>query len=136
MHLDAMELANGGQHASDKQAIAAAYKQSFVEQGVMLNAHDIYGPADVVATHPAHGTHVIEVEGDSARQPEQSLYSAFGQVVTKMSSLPAGVSFGIAFPDAPKWQRQVQKIPAEVCCRLNLRIWLVSASASRNFQPE
>jgi hypothetical protein len=136
VHLDQMELANGGQHAPEKRAIAVECKQWLAEHGVTLSAHDIYGPADLVAKHPTHGTHIIEVEGDSSRQREQSLYSAFGQVVTTMGNLPAGISFGIAFPDSPEWQRQAQKMPAEVCRRLNLLIWLVSASASRNFQPE
>jgi len=136
VHLDSMELGNGGQHTDDKRAIAASCRQWLAQQGVKIGKHDIYGPADLVALHPEHGTIIVEVEGDSKRQREQALYSAFCQVVTTMGTLPSGVSYGVAFPDTPSWIRQVQKLPGEVCRRLNLHIWLASTSATREFKPQ
>lgn len=133
IHLDSMELAIGGSHRHDKHGIAADCKKWLSDKNVSLTAHDIYGPADLVATHADHGTFVIEVEGDSTRQSEQAMYSALGQVILSMGKLPIGVFFGIAFPDSPTWERQVQKIPREVYQRLNLKAYLVSNSLLRTY---
>lgn len=133
MHLDPMELANGGKHPRDKKSRAEICQKWLREKGVNLSKHDVYGPADLVATHKEHGTHIVEVEGDSSKQAEQSLYSAFGQISTVMGDFTSGISFGIAFPDLPKWQRQVMKIPSEVRSRLKLNVWLVSSQSARRF---
>lgn len=136
VHLDPMELATGGTQPVGKKAIATDASQWLREQGVALAKQDIYGPADLVAAHPTRGTVVVEVENDTRRQREQALYSAFGQVVTTMRGLADGISFGLAFPDAPEWERQARKLPTEVCRRLMLSIWLVSPSSVRCITDE
>ncbi|MBJ6799715.1 hypothetical protein [Geomonas propionica] len=127
--IDAMERAKGGQHKSDKAEIAAEAEAELRAIGAVIGAHPVYGRADVVATHPAFGTFVIEVEGDSTRQKEQAVYSALGQLVLQADGKPHQLM--LAIPDEPAWEGQIQKIPPYVRKLLQLSCVLVSEDAVR-----
>jgi hypothetical protein len=42
------------------------------DNGITIGAHEKFGRTDVVATHPSHGTVLIECEADANRQREQA----------------------------------------------------------------
>lgn len=100
-----------------------------------IGAHPRFGRADVVAEHPAEGTVVVEVEGESSRQKEQALYSALGQAVLLMKDFDEQVRYAVAVPNSPEWERQVEKVPAAVAARLKLRLYLVSESGVKEANP-
>ena len=128
--VDAMELARGGKHPPDKSERARRAEAWLVREGVGIGAHPVFGRADVVATRPGAGTVVVEVEGDSKKQPEQALYSALGQAVLSMKTA-GDTHYGLAVPDSPVWERQLAKIPAHVRERLSLTLWLVGETGVR-----
>ena len=96
------------------------------EAGVTIGPHPEYGRVDIVAEHDEFGKFLIEAEGDTSRQPEQSMYSALGQSIIMMKGQYKSFTYGIAFPDDDSWIVQVNKIPKHVCNLLNLRLYLVS----------
>ena len=124
--LDAMELGKGPHGTVAKRAVGLACRDWFVAHGVALQPHPRFGRTDIVAEHPRAGIYVLEVEGESRRQPEQALYSAIGQVLLSMSNLSPRLRYGIAVPDTPVWQRQVAKLPRAARKRLGLHVYLVS----------
>ena len=75
-------------------------------------------------------TVVVEIEGDSSRQQEQALYSALGQAVLLMTT-DGDIRYGLAVPDTPSWERQMAKIPADICDRLSLTLSLVGETGVR-----
>ena len=87
--------------------------------------------ADLVATKEGSGTFVVEVEGDSARQKEQAMYSALGQVVLSMGDHSPEITYALAVPDSVIWERQLQKVPDRVKKLLRLKLLLVSISGIR-----
>jgi hypothetical protein len=89
-------------------------------------AHRLYGRADLVARKEGVGTFVAEVEGDSGRQKEQSMYSALGQVVLSMRDPSPEISYALAAPDADKWAEQLREAPSRIRELLRLKLWLVS----------
>jgi hypothetical protein len=127
--IDAMERANGGQHASDKAARADVAERALVALGVSVGAHPTFGRADIVAEHKDHGVVVVEVEGTSSRQKEQAVYSALGQLVLQMQGEKH--SFVLAVPDEPAWEKQLRKIPAHARSTLELSCVLVSEHGVR-----
>lgn len=124
--LDAMELARGGQHPADKQAIAQRVKEQLEGLGANLGSHPKYGRVDLVAEKQGEPTWLVEVEGDSRRQREQALYSALGQLVLRMEKATAPMNYALAVPASENWRRQARKIPARVLNLLNLSVLLVS----------
>jgi hypothetical protein len=130
--LDSMELANGGTHPEGKREVAAKCVEWFNKAGVEIGPHPTYGRVDIIAVQ-ADSTHLIEVEGDSSRQLEQALYSALGQTILAMKTLDGVHRFGLAVPDTPQWERQLEKIPSKICDILHLKRYLVSHSAVREF---
>jgi hypothetical protein len=134
--LDTMERGIGGQHPQGKRAIAEQCERWFEAQGVKLGVHPSYKRADLVAEHQGKGTFVVEVEGESSRQREQALYSALGQTLLAMTRFEEGLQYGVAVPDLPTWERQLLKVPIQVCQRLNLRLLLVSRNGVRTLDPE
>jgi len=129
--LDAMELGKGDQNPPGKRRIAEQHHQWLKEQGVMIGSHQKYGRADVVACKQGLGTYIIEVEGDSSKQREQAIYSALGQTIFLMNEIPDTVRYGLAVPDSPKWEAQLQKIPERVREVLGLELFLVAATGVR-----
>ena len=101
--------------------------------GVRIGTDSEFGQADLVARKLGTATTVVEVKGDAARQKEQALYAAFGQAVLIMRE-DASVCYGLAVPDDPSWERQVQKIPAHICSRLSLTLWLVGKTGVRDLR--
>lgn len=134
--LDAMERGIGGQHPADKREIAERCESWFQAQGVRLDAHPIYKRADVVAEHCSKGTFILEVEGKSSRQREQAVYSALGQTLLSMTRFDENIRYGVAVPDLPEWERQLDKVPAPVRQRLGLYLLLVSGDGIRTLAPE
>jgi hypothetical protein len=123
--VDSMERARGGVHRPDKAARVAAAAAELERIGVRLTPHPKFGRVDVVAEHEVHGIRLVEVEGESSRQPEQALYSALGQLVLSMDLEEPQVRYGLAVPDLPQWRRQLQKLPPRVTKRLTLDLYLV-----------
>ena len=115
--VDAMERGQGGQHPPDKPDRARRAEAWLENEGVRIGAHPEFGRADLVAAKPGVGTVVVVVEGDSANQPEQALYSALGQAVLSMKAV-GDTRYALAVPDAPAWERQLAKSPAHVPERL------------------
>jgi len=127
--IDSMERGEVGQHPPDKKVIASECEGWLRGNGAKIVAHHLYGRADLVATKEGLGTFVIEVEGDSSRQREQAMYSALGQIVLAMAD--STVNYGLAVPDAERWETQLNKIPHRVRDRLNLTLFLVSKEGVR-----
>lgn len=123
VHLDGMEK---GTHLQDKRDCAALHGQWMEDNGITIGAHEKFGRTDVVATHPSHGTVLIECEADTNRQREQAMYSALGQLLLKMDGEVR--RYGLAVPDSSEWRSQVDKIPDHVKKILSLTVYLVSAS--------
>jgi hypothetical protein len=128
--IDAMERAKGPQHTPEKKQTVEQAESKLLDLSVRLEPHKQYGRVDIAARHPEHGLYLIEVEGDSSRQKEQAMYSALGQTLLLMSG-ENEITFGIAFPDHPSWERQLQKIPAYVKKSLRLKCFLVAANNVR-----
>jgi hypothetical protein len=133
--IDAMERGISGQQPPGKREIAERCETYLREHGVRIGAHPVYKRADVVATHPAKGTFVIEVDGQSSRQSEQKMYSALGQLLLAMTRFEDNLVYGIAAPDLPEWELTFHKIPSQVCSRLSLRRLLVSEEGIRSLEP-
>lgn len=133
--LDAMERGVGGQHPEGKREIAERCENWFESQGIRLGAHPAYKRADIVAEHRNKGTFVLEVEGQSSRQRGQAVYSALGQILLSMTRFDEDIRYGVAVPDSPKWERQLDKIPTPVLERLGLHRFLVSSERVRQFNP-
>lgn len=72
-------------------------------EGIIIGPHPGYGRVDVVAEHNKHERFLIEAEGDTSRQKEQSMYSALGQSIIMMKDQHLGFTYGIAFPDEQAW---------------------------------
>lgn len=134
--VDSMERGVKGQHPPEKKAIAAENEAWLRRQGVRIVAHPIFGRADLVATKKGLGTFVVEVEGKSARQKEQAVYSALGQIVLSMGNPDPAIQYGLAVPDSPEWERQIRKIPTRVQSLLKLNLWLVSERGVRNYEAQ
>lgn len=132
--VDAMERAKGRKHPPDKQERARRAEEWLKNAGAKIGSHPDFGRADVVAAKPGAATVVVEVEGDSKRQPEQALYSALGQAVVRMK-VDADTRYGLAVPDTPLWEHQMAKIPTSVCERLSLTLWLVDKTGVRDLRP-
>jgi len=129
--IDSMERCNGGTHPAGKPERVAAGEERLRALGVVVGSHPQFGRADVVASHPVHGTVVVEVEGTSSRQREQAMYSALGQSVLIMRPHERHLSYALAVPDDAHWERQLRKIPTHLRERLQLRLYLVSAAGVR-----
>jgi len=95
--VDAMERARGGTHPAGKRARVDTAYERLRQLGVTLGKkHPIYGRADIVAEHATRGTVVIEVEGNAARQREQAMYAAIGQLLVSMKHDRENVTYAIA----------------------------------------
>lgn len=132
--VDAMERGKGGQHPTGKREIADRQIKWMQERGVTIGAHPVHGRTDVVAEHAVHGLFLVEVEGDTSKQKEQSMYSALGQAILMMKNPSKHTTFGLAVPDDVAWEKQLAKIPSRVCGLLSLKLWLVSESGAREFR--
>jgi hypothetical protein len=130
VHLDGMELGKGSQHPLGKREVAEKFCQRLKEQGVQIGVHPKYGRADVVAEKQGL-TYVIEAEGYSSKQREQAVYSALGQVISQMDQASDTVRYGLAVPDSPEWEKQLQKVPERVRNLLDLELFLVSRTGVR-----
>src|SRR5579885_1786637 len=124
--IDAMERGEHRHHPPDKKAIAAQCEAWMRQQGVRIVPHPLFGRADLVAHKEGVGTFVIEVEGDSARQKEQAMYSGLGQIVLSMRDPSPDITYGLAVPDSEKWETQLRKVPARIQELLKLQLLLVS----------
>jgi hypothetical protein len=131
--IDSMERCRGGKHPVGKKRRARAAERRLKALGARIQKHPVYGRADIVAEHPRLGTVVVEVEGSSARQREQALYSALGQIVLSMRTRSKHVRYALAVPDQPEWRRQLCKVPPHIASRLRLELLLVSEDGVRVF---
>ena len=130
--IDSMERGAAGQHPPDKPVLAGECETWLRGQGVKIDAHPLYGRADLVATRKGHGTFVVEVEGDSSRQKEQAMYSALGQIVLSMGDPSPQITYGLAVPDDAQWEAQLKKIPDRIRTLLALHLLLVSSNGVRD----
>ena len=128
--VDPMELDQGGRQSADKQKRAACANQWLKDAGVTIGCDPEFGRVDLVARKPSASTVAVEIEGDSSRQKEQSLYSALGQVLLQMRPEP-DLRYGLAVPDTTSWQKQIAKIPTHICNKLSLTLWLVGKTEVR-----
>lgn len=129
--IDAMERAKGPQHKADKKAKVEAAEYELRKLGATVGAHKTYGRVDVFASHPEHGTFLIEAEGDSSKQKEQAMYSAIGQTILMMDNPSKDITYALAVPDAPEWERQLAKIPQRIKDILNLQCLIVSENSAK-----
>lgn len=129
--IDAMERAKGSQQRPDKKDRVKKAESALKRLGVTIGAHPEYGRVDVVASHPKHGTFLIEVEGKSSKQKEQAVYSALGQSLLMMKDNSASITYGVALPDLPGWEKQIVKIPHRIKEILRLKCFLVSENGIR-----
>ena len=131
--IDAMELAKGGSHPLGKQERARLARDWLRKAEVKIGSHPKFGRADLVASKPGAATVIIEVEGESSRQKEQAVYSAFGQIVILMRP-DIKVRYGIAVPDTCSWERQMVKVPTHVRDLLSLTLYLVDETSVRELK--
>ena len=124
--IDAMERAKGDQQKPDKKERVEIAEQAIVDAGASIGAHPVYGRVDVIATHPELGTYLIEVEGKSAKQKEQAMYSALGQTILLMDKPEINITYVLAVPDQKDWEFQINKIPTRIKNMLNMECFLVS----------
>lgn len=124
--IDAMEQAKGPQHKADKKEKVMVAEYCLKKMGVNIGSHQLFGRVDVYAEHSEKGNFLIEVEGESSKQKEQALYSSIGQNVLMMRDTIKNTTYGLAVPDHPDWEYQIQKIPERVKKLLNLKCFLVS----------
>lgn len=129
--VDAMERGLCGQQPPGKRDVAVACEDWLRTNGVKIGRHRLYGRADLVAGKQGEPTFIVEVEGESARQREQALYSALGQIVLAMRELSADVAYALAVPDSAEWEVQLKKVPPTVRNALHLELWLVSQNGVR-----
>jgi hypothetical protein len=132
--IDSMERGVAGQHPPDKKAVASECENWLRNHGVKIDAHPVYGRADLVASKEGVGTFVVEVEGDSSRQKEQAMYSALGQIVLSMDGISQAITYCLAVPDSVQWETQLNKIPKRVRDLLNLDLFLVSKTGVRQVE--
>src|SRR5712664_655216 len=135
MHIDPMEKGVGGGQARGKVKRANEALRQFRSLGVLIEAHNLYGPVDIVAEHEKGHMRLVEVEGESGRQREQALYSALGQLLISMKIWNDQVTYGIAVPDTGAWWRQLQKIPLELTNRLRLWRYSVGVNSCTSIEP-
>ncbi len=76
--------------------------------------------------------YLVEVEGDAAKQREQAMYSALGQLLLLMEQ-PMGARFCLAVPDTREWRAQRAKVPRRVVELLSLEFFLVSTESVATF---
>jgi hypothetical protein len=129
--IDAMERAKGPQHKPDKKAKVIKAETELISLGVTIGTHKKYGRVDVSAIHPNKGSYLIEVEGHSSKQKEQAMYSAIGQTILMMDTSNNDITYGLAVPDLPEWEKQIEKIPRRVKNLLNLKCFMVSPEGVR-----
>lgn len=135
--VDAMERCQGGSHPADKRARAEAAFEQLEALGVKLGKkHPVFGRADIVAEHSGGEIVVLEVEGDSARQREQAMYGAIGQLLVSMRHDGPKVSYALAVPDTLSWRKQVEKIPLVVLSKLKLSVFLVGREGITAYPDE
>lgn len=133
--IDAMEMGKGNLNPQEKREIALQNRKWLENAGVIIGPHPEYGRVDIIAEHDKNGKFVIEVEGETQRQKEQSMYSALGQTIIMMKEQHQNITYGIAVPDEKDWITQINKIPKHICTLLNLRLYLVSEHKVREL-PE
>ncbi len=128
--VDAMEMGLGNQNSQQKRDIATQCDAWLRANGVTIGAHELHGRIDLAAER--NGRHyLIEVEGDSSRQKEQAFYSAIGQTLLLMNAEPKNTIYGVAVPDSPQWQRQIDKLPGYVRELLRMNLYMVGPDSVR-----
>ena len=135
--VDAMEMGLGNQNPQEKRDAAAVCDAWLRANNVTIGAHAVHGRIDLAAER--RGQHfLIEVEGDSSRQKEQAFYSAIGQTLLLMTAEPNHTTYGVAVPDSPQWQYQIDKLPAYVRGLLRMNLYLVRPDGVRTitFAPQ
>jgi hypothetical protein len=135
--VDAMEMGLGNQNPPEKRDAAAVCDAWLRGNGVTIGAHAIYGRIDLAAERGGQNF-LVEVEGDSSRQREQAFYSALGQTIILMTGVPNHTTYGVAVPDSPDWEYQIDKLPAYVRGLLRMNLYLVSPNGVRTktFAPQ
>jgi hypothetical protein len=131
--IDAMEKGKGKQQKSGKKEIAEKCLEDLRKQKVKEGAHPRYGRVDIVAEHQSKGVFIVEVEGKSGKQPEQSMYSSLGQIILSMHDEENEKNYGLAVPE--EWKTQLSKIPRNVCRKLNLTLYLVGDTEVQVIKP-
>jgi len=131
VHLDPMEICQGGSHTDAKREAAQFALDGLERLGVTLGFERSYR-ADILAEHEAHGRFLIEAKGTGSQQKELAFYSALGQLVTKVGEPPWALTPALALPDQPRWERQACKLPKWLLHSLRLQVFLVSATGIRS----
>jgi len=129
--IDAMERGKGNQQKPDKIQLVTLAEERIREMGVRIGKDPLFGRIDILAQHKEFGIFLIEVEGKSTKQKDQGLYSTLGQLIKLMTEQRKGYRYGIAFPDEPKWEIQLTKVPLFVREQLNIDCFLVSENGVR-----
>jgi hypothetical protein len=149
--IDAMEKGKGKQQKSGKKEIA----EKCLEDLLKLTGNKEpdkepgYERVDIFAEHPSKGVFIVEVEGESRKQPEQSMYSSLGQIILSMHDEENEKNYGLAVPEEwneendknyglavpEEWKTQLIKIPRNVCRKLNLTLYLVGDPEVQVIKP-
>lgn len=124
--IDSMERGKGSQNKPEKIERVKISEEKLIQLGVKINNKTPYGRVDILALHPVHGIHLIEVEGKSSKQKEQALYSALGQIILLINEKTKDLNYGIAVPDNTNWETQLRKLPNYIKEKLNIKCYLVS----------
>lgn len=126
VHLDPMELAQGGAHPPGKAEIAQGCVEWFREKGVRMAIDAEYGKADLVARHSDQGIFIIEVEGESSKLRTQAFYSALGQSLVRKYGEMSHAKYGLAVPNSNKWRDLIKRMPQSLFRKLEIEVFLVS----------
>lgn len=131
INFDVQEKGKG--HAPDpaKQAAFAGVEACLKGLAVTMGGHPDYPKADFVAERDGERW-VIEVEGHSKGQDGDKVYSALGQLLTRMrKDRPA--RYAIAVHE--KLKGTALKVPPHVRKRLDLTLFVVSPTDLKEFAP-
>ena len=130
IHVDPMEEDTGGSHSSGKKERARRAKTWLTRAGVRFGTHPDFGRADLVAARRRGPTVVMEVKGKAALQEGTAIQQALGQLLQRMKA-DRHAQYGIGVPDTDSWERQLMKIPRDVCDQLSVSLWLVAKHGVR-----
>ncbi len=122
--VDAMERATGGAHPPDKPERTRMAEEALCEMSAKVDLHPKSGRVDLVAERPDRGVYLVEVEVDSARQKEQAVYRALGQILMRIDGRDK--RYAVAVPGEPDSIAQVKKVPA--FCREALGLSLLAVT--------
>ncbi len=133
VNFDVQERGKGNRPSLEKQATYAAVQDALLSDGATIGRDRDYATADLVARHARkRELWIVEVEGHSTGQPGDKVYSAVGQLLTRMRA-GSGAKYGLAVH--AELRTTALKIPTQVRKLLDITIFVVAADRIEEIPP-